>query len=107
MIIYFDFQSQFSLFYDLDNITRPTSISYVGSSVTTYSYLNPGYRIYTVDGFYQNSSWQILDYDQRFLNLTEANLLNVTNWRPEYSAKVIKTPKFGFGLKWKYIDFHY
>ena len=77
----------------------------MGSSVTTYSYLNPGYRIYTVDGFYQNSSWQILDYDQRFLNLTEANLLNVTNWRPEYSAKVIKTPKFGFGLKWKYIDF--
>ena len=76
------------MFYDLDNITRATGISYVGSSVTTYSNLNPGYKIYTVDGFYSNSSWQITDIDTMFLNLTESNLYNVTNWRHEYSAKV-------------------
>jgi sphingomyelin phosphodiesterase len=78
---------EFGLFYDLDDLKRASSISYIGSSVTTYSNLNPGYRIYTVDGFYEKSTWQILDYDQMFLNLTETNQYNVTKWQTEYSAK--------------------
>lgn len=32
------------------------SIAYIGPSVTTYQQLNPGYRIYEVDGDYVNSS---------------------------------------------------
>lgn len=32
------------------------SIAYIGPSVTTYQQLNPGYRIYEVDGHYVNSS---------------------------------------------------
>ena len=84
----FKLESELSIFYDLENTTRATSISYVGSSVTTYSKLNPGYKIYTVDGFYTNSTWQILDMDTTFMNLTAANLYNVTNWQHEYSAKV-------------------
>ena len=30
--------------------------------------------IYSIDGAYPGSSWQVLDYDNYFLNLTEANL---------------------------------
>ena len=80
--------SEFSLFYDLANNTRATNVAYLGPSVTTLAYLNPGYKIYTVDGHYKNSSWQILDFETKYLNLTEANLYNVTKWRSEYSAKV-------------------
>ena len=72
----------------MENTTRATNVAYVTPSVTTFSFLNPGYRIYTVDGFYQNSTWQILDYDTMFLNLTEANKFNKTSWQIEYSTKV-------------------
>ena len=36
---------------------RPTNVAYVALSVTTYTGLNPAYRVYTVDGFYNGSSW--------------------------------------------------
>ena len=46
------------LFYDeKSNFTRPTNVGYVSPSVVTYSNLNPGYRIYTVDGFYPGSTF--------------------------------------------------
>ena len=69
-------------------MTRAVNVAYLGPSITTESYLNPGYRIYTVDGFYRNSSWQILDFETKYLNLTEANAYNVTKWRTEYTARV-------------------
>ncbi len=78
----------FTLFYDLTNLTRPISISYVAPSVTTYSYLNPAYRIYTVDGYYPGSSFQVLNHETIYLNLTEANLTNKPQWRLEYNTKV-------------------
>ena len=54
--------------------------------------LNPGYRIYTVDGNYNESSRQVLDHDTYILNITDANLTNKPKWVHEYSAKVrIKT----------------
>lgn len=41
---------EFELFYDSEDKSRATSIAYVGPSVTPYYNLNPGYRIYYVDG---------------------------------------------------------
>ena len=38
------------------------SIAFVGPSVTTYQGLNPGYRIYEVDGDYVNSSRVLITY---------------------------------------------
>lgn len=35
---------------------RPISIAYVGPSVTPYYDLNPGYRIYYVDGDHEKST---------------------------------------------------
>ena len=76
------------MFYDSNNITRATNIAYLGPSVTTFSYMNPGYRIYTVDGLYQNTTWRVLDHETVYLNLTEANLSNHIRWQKEYSAKL-------------------
>ena len=62
-------------------------MAYLGPSVTTVSYLNPGYRVYTVDGLHDQSTCQVLDHRTVYLNLTEANYFNVTKWRDEYSAR--------------------
>lgn len=45
------------IFYDKDDFKRPVSVAYVAPSLTTYVHLNPGYRIYEIDGFYAGSSW--------------------------------------------------
>ena len=44
---------QLQIFYDEDEDGergRPTSVAYVGPSVTTFQQLNPGYRVYDVEG---------------------------------------------------------
>lgn len=81
---------EFELFYDLDDLTRATSIAYIPGSATTYSYLNPGYRIYTIDGERNESTWQVLDFRNVYMNLTEANLSLKPVWRDEYTPKVRK-----------------
>ena len=93
------FKSEFKIYYDLKNVTRAVSIAYLGPSITTESFLNPGYRIYTVDGFYKTSSWQVLDFETKYLNLTEANIYNATKWRTEYAARVREN--FYFSSKFK------
>lgn len=79
---------EFKVFYDLNNLTRAVGISYISGSVTTYSNLNPNYRIFTIDGPYQNSTFQVLDHETYIMNLTEANLSLKAVWNKEYSAKV-------------------
>jgi sphingomyelin phosphodiesterase len=71
----------------LNDPTRATSIAYVGGSITTFNFLNPGYRIYTVDGIYADSTWQVLDLESSYMNLTYANLYNKPTIQKEYSAK--------------------
>jgi sphingomyelin phosphodiesterase len=84
---------EFELFYDLKDNKRATGIAYIPGSVTTYSNLNPGYRIYEVDGLHSNATWQVLDYKNVFMNLTEANI----NLRPVYRTEY--TAKEAYGLK--------
>ncbi len=79
---------ELDIFYDMKDSTRAFSVSYLPGSATTYSFLNPGYRIYEVDGVYGNSSFQVLDYRNVYLNLTEANTGLTPIWRDEYSPKV-------------------
>lgn len=79
---------EFKILYDPQNKTRAYAISYISGSVTTYSYLNPNYRIYTIDGAYKNSTYQVLDHENFYMNLTDANLTMKPKWQKEYSAKV-------------------
>lgn len=41
---------EFQVFYDTSDLGRALGIAYVGPSVSPYYDLNPGYRIYYVDG---------------------------------------------------------
>ena len=80
----------FEMFYDLIDRSRPVEVAYVAGSVTSYDNGNPSYRIYSVDGNYEGSSWELLDHETFFLNLTDANLSMKPRWRREYSARVRK-----------------
>lgn len=41
---------EFQIFYDTSDLGRALSIAYIGPSVSPYYDLNPGYRIYYIDG---------------------------------------------------------
>lgn len=86
---------EFAVFYKNANYSqRVTNMYYVAPSVTTYPVssskfaANPAYRIYIIDGDYTNSTRRVLNHETYFLNLTEANAKNITQWRLEYDAKV-------------------
>ncbi|KAJ6652305.1 hypothetical protein lerEdw1_012715 [Lerista edwardsae] len=79
---------EFELFYDEETLTRPLGIAFVAPSVTTYINLNPGYRIYHLDGVYPGSSYLVLDHETFILNLTEANVPGaVPHWKRLYGAR--------------------
>lgn len=86
-------KDEFQVFYDLQNRSRAVGVSYIGGSVTPYSELNSAYRIYTLDGNYPGSSWEVLDYTHYYFDLAKANKGLATSWRKEYS------PKEGYQMK--------
>ena len=48
---------EIKIFYDTQDPSRATSLAYIGPSVTTYPQLNPGYKVYTVDGVRNGSTF--------------------------------------------------
>ncbi|XP_034971199.2 sphingomyelin phosphodiesterase [Zootoca vivipara] len=79
---------EFELFYDDETLSRPVGIAFVAPSVTTYINLNPGYRVYQVDGPRPGSSFQVLDHETFILNLTLANVPGAkAQWQRLYGAR--------------------
>ena len=64
-------------------------LNYIAPSFTTFTYLLPSYRIYTID----EETMQVLDYEQIRFNLTKSNEEEKPYWYPAYNAT-----KF-FGVK--------
>jgi sphingomyelin phosphodiesterase len=86
------------LFYELDSngvpLKRATSVAFIAPSVTTYQektalfhISNPAYNIYTLDGAYEGSSFNTLDFTTMYLDLKDANQRNITEWKVEYDTK--------------------
>ncbi|XP_063219326.1 sphingomyelin phosphodiesterase isoform X2 [Bacillus rossius redtenbacheri] len=78
---------EFQLFYDSKDLGRVTSVAYIGPSVTPYSDLNPGYRIYYVDGDHPESTRAVVDHETWVMNLKEANLYDYPIWYKLYSVR--------------------
>ncbi|KAI5755410.1 hypothetical protein M8J77_016576 [Diaphorina citri] len=78
---------EFELFYDKEDMSRTTNIAYIGPSVTPYYDLNPGYRIYYVDGDREHSTRLVLDHETWIMSLREANLYDYPIWYKLYSAR--------------------
>ncbi|KAK4329381.1 hypothetical protein Pmani_000264 [Petrolisthes manimaculis] len=78
-------KDHFMMVYDEND--RPALVGYVAQSQTPYHNLNPGYKIYTIDGDYQGSTYQVLDNDNYIMDLDEANFNNNSSFFLLYSAK--------------------
>ncbi|XP_062983832.1 sphingomyelin phosphodiesterase [Elgaria multicarinata webbii] len=84
---------EYEMFYDEETLTRPVGIAFVAPSVTTYYNLNPGYRVYHLDGIYPGSSYLVLDHETFILNLT---LANVPGARPQWERLYGARETYGF-----------
>ncbi|XP_072432740.1 sphingomyelin phosphodiesterase [Chiloscyllium punctatum] len=71
---------EFEVFYDEETLSRAVSVAFISPSVTTYINLNPGFRVYQIDGNYPASSHSVLDHETYILNLTEANEGDNPRW---------------------------
>ncbi|KAK3927643.1 Sphingomyelin phosphodiesterase [Frankliniella fusca] len=59
------------LFYD--QYGRPNNVAFNGGSLTTYSDVNPNYKLYLVDGNADKATWNVIDAELWGFNLTLAN----------------------------------
>ena len=73
---------------------RATNVAFIAPSVTTYQdvdkfnyVFNPSYRIYTLDGVYESSSYSTLSHKTMYLDLADANERNLTDWKIEYDTR--------------------
>ncbi|CAG2166017.1 unnamed protein product, partial [Oppiella nova] len=69
------------------NETYPISHAYIGSSIASFSYLNPGYKVFTLD-----STGRPLDFDIYYTNMTADNIAGkdvIPKWSSDKSLKSI------------------
>ena len=80
---------EYEVFYDEVYRGRASSIAYIGPSVTPYYGLNPGYRIYHVDGNYAGTSRMVVDHETWIMDLQEANrhAVDSPRWYRLYTAR--------------------
>ncbi|VDK45699.1 unnamed protein product [Gongylonema pulchrum] len=68
-----------------DDSSTPTNVLYASPSVTTYTYLNPAFRIYELE---PGINYRVADFHTYFLNLSKAATIDVEpRWELLYSAK--------------------
>ncbi|CAB3360245.1 Hypothetical predicted protein [Cloeon dipterum] len=79
---------QFFVYYDPEDLSRPSGVAFLSGSMTPYSDKNPEYRVYTIEGSYPGSQYRVLDHENWYYNLTEANENGpdvLPNWRKLYT----------------------
>ncbi|CAJ0945258.1 unnamed protein product, partial [Mesorhabditis belari] len=79
----------FQVFYENGNPSgRATHFNFIAGSLTTYDFMNPSYRIYTIDGAYSGSTYVVTDADTYWGDVNEANEKNQEpNWQLGYNTK--------------------
>ncbi|GMT36587.1 hypothetical protein PFISCL1PPCAC_27884, partial [Pristionchus fissidentatus] len=73
----------FTLFYEdmFDITSEPVGVAYISPSASTFDYLNPGYRIYTIDA---ENTYSIIDHDNYFADLDVADKNTEPEWKLLY-----------------------
>lgn len=75
------------IFYDDVNISRATNVAYISQSVTTFKYLNLGYRFFIIDGDHNESTSCVLDHINYYMDLNKTSEQVAPVWELEYTAK--------------------
>ncbi|EEB20402.1 sphingomyelin phosphodiesterase, putative [Pediculus humanus corporis] len=78
---------KFELYYDVADSKRPVGVGYVAPSLTTYTYLNPTYRIYHIEGDAKGSRRFVVDHETWYMDLEKSNQMKKSDWKLLYSAK--------------------
>ncbi|GAB6020690.1 hypothetical protein CHUAL_003359 [Chamberlinius hualienensis] len=78
---------EFEMIYDDVDTSLPISVAHVAPSVTTYSRMNPAFRVYVIDGDYPGTTWQVLDYEEYWLDVNKANSDGFPTWELLTTAK--------------------
>jgi sphingomyelin phosphodiesterase len=82
---------EFRIFFDdTKDPPQPTGSLYIGASVTPYTDLNPGYKVFLADGVRLEPTWQILDHETYVYDLLAANEAGASvepTFYKEYSAR--------------------
>ncbi|KAG0243740.1 Metallo-dependent phosphatase-like protein [Mortierella sp. GBAus27b] len=82
-------RDEFALYYSSADKSVKSAIStaWIGPSVTPYTNLNPGFRVYKVD----TKSWNVFDSQTYIADLSKASQWDASNaspnWHLEYSAR--------------------
>ncbi|XP_070394579.1 sphingomyelin phosphodiesterase-like [Dermacentor albipictus] len=80
------------VYYSSVDRSRPFGLAFVAPSVTTYTFLNPAYRIYEVD----SESKLVTRHETYTMNVTEANQGDgEPRWRLEYSTEDLGLAQVG------------
>ncbi|XP_077541220.1 sphingomyelin phosphodiesterase-like [Haemaphysalis longicornis] len=83
---------EFILYQSSANRNRTFGVAFIAPSATSYSFLNPAYRIYELDP----RSKLVTKHDTHFLNLTEANQEDAEpTWRLEYTTEGLRMSQAG------------
>uniref|UniRef100_A0A0N4ZDC3 Guanylate cyclase n=1 Tax=Parastrongyloides trichosuri TaxID=131310 RepID=A0A0N4ZDC3_PARTI len=78
----------FEVYYEKGDVTgRPYHVNYVAPSFTTFKNSNPAYRVYTIDGNYEGSSFTVIESETYYANLTGTNEEKAPKWELEYKLK--------------------
>lgn len=72
-------KDEYKIFYDEVQTDRPVNIAFIAPSLTTYSNLNPGVRVYTVDGDRPNATW--VNLSSRLGNVLVPLVLTLVTFR--------------------------
>ncbi|XP_058792039.1 sphingomyelin phosphodiesterase-like [Phymastichus coffea] len=78
---------EYEVFYDTKNFKRPLNVGYIAPSITPWENVNPGYRIYYVEGDHPNTTRSIIDHETWKIDLTDANRLEYPIWYRAYTAR--------------------
>jgi sphingomyelin phosphodiesterase len=70
-------------------------VVYIAPSVTPFPNINPSYRIYVMDP----NTYEIIDYEQYHLDLSEANSLVMQNRSEEITWKLAYTARSEYNLE--------
>lgn len=56
-------QDLFEIFFDPEDSSRATKVGFLAQSQTTYNNMNPGYKVYSIDGGRENATYVSQVYD--------------------------------------------
>lgn len=88
---------EFQIFYDTSDLGRALSIAYVGPSISPYYDLNPGYRIYYIDGDHPKTT--------RVNKMIFSFLISMINKYADFSRTVCDIPFSYMYIKGLFIIF--